>query len=1069
MYIKKLKFANMIFHIWNKAVSVCQRFRVAGITAALFWAVFPSVSAADGLPQLPVSNAVQTGVLDNGISYYIVTNSAVEQGKAEIALVQRGGTELDYPGNGGASEVNAMASLTQLPHFKAETPFKYLSHNCIWPESSGYVSVYPDATIYRFPALDLSRSKDIVDSTLLLVFDIIGSQAATVHSRYVPQNQAIVVVGDINPSAVLNKMNMLSLLVTRSRDFPVKEQYTWTPEDGPKYSFTPAGPGTLTSVEAVYRSPRVPQENMNTVQVLVSDKFAAELGIVLRKRLSKALREAEVPVANIGYKHTASYMMSGDETYRISVTTDSLHIDKASSILSSVLSGLDIAGVSEEEYKDVQNELSMTRKREFIGDILSNTQYVSQCVASFLYGSSLSSPSTDLNFFSTKNIDDALSTRLFNNFLSALLDSRKNLTLHFAADTSSVREEKLMTSFFSGWKDSDTYEYKISGSDTLTLSKLTAKTKIKSYLPEPVTGGQMWVFDNGIRVIYKSIPGIGMFRYMWLLKGGNSIIQGMRPGESAYLSDMLSLYNVGPMSCYDFRNMLSANGITMNTEITESDFRISGAAPSSRVRLLLKSLYSLSHAGTPNKEAYDYYRRCMAMKNERGISGPSGLDSLMFPGNDWTQARMPISLSDNFQKQADKFFAYEFAKMNDGVLVLIGDFDEYALRKDLSRDLGSFSTERTSSYRSRSQYRASSGYASKVKRADERGIEVGVSIPLIYSASSFMSTHMAAYAMSDALQGELAKFGWYGEGSWEFTMFPEERFNFRMACAPAARSGMPASLFPEDSVETVVSGLRSTLRRLSAGITSEDVAIYRSSLLKTMESTMPTPDMMMQMVALRYSFGKDIATRYQDKINGISDGEVNDILSRISESRMAMYAFKPIQRGPHILEAKVARPVFDTYVPKPEPWPDPDRINSQAYRAIGLDTTACDNYWLTDASLPELVSLLPPPRTMPVVVKIDTIDLHVLDTVKIPENVELPEVDSIAVMTADSLLRVIVHDNPYIFTSDEAIFYRGDSLGAASSADRPASRGGNESSTPDAVSIQIPYLRDNQNKDEDDR
>ena len=121
--------------------------------------------------------------------------------------------------------------------------------------------------------------------------------------------------------------------------------------------------------------------------------------------------------------------------------------------------------------------------------------------------------------------------------------------------------------------------YNISNSDTLTLKKPSGKLKIKTVSPEPLSGGQIWTFDNGIRVIFKNVPKSGMFHYMWLLKGGYSLLPGIKPGESAYISDMLRLYDVCGMSCYRFADMLSANGITMKGEVTMSDFRISGAAP----------------------------------------------------------------------------------------------------------------------------------------------------------------------------------------------------------------------------------------------------------------------------------------------------------------------------------------------------------------------------------------------------------------------------------------------------------------------------------------------------------
>lgn len=83
---------------------------------------------------------------------------------------------------------------------------------------------------------------------------------------------------------------------------------------------------------------------MNTVQPLVSQKFASELGIILRKRLAKSLRNAGVPVSDIKYSYTSSKEGPGNELFRISIVTSEEYLKKATSILSETLANLDTYG-----------------------------------------------------------------------------------------------------------------------------------------------------------------------------------------------------------------------------------------------------------------------------------------------------------------------------------------------------------------------------------------------------------------------------------------------------------------------------------------------------------------------------------------------------------------------------------------------------------------------------------------------------------------------------------------------------------------------------------------------------
>ena len=955
------------------------------LTVALL--VISIMMPAADLPSLPVAPQIKTGMLDNGIAYYLVTNHT-EKGKADIALVQKSGFGDETPLTAGSTAVHAMGSLTMLPHFRSDTPFSYLSRNCIWPGPSGYVESYPDATIYRFSGLELSRSKDIVDSTLLMVFDIIGMQADYIGGGYAPQNRAIVISGDVDAGVVLNKMNMLSMLVTKGKTPEPREPYRWKSSSTPIYRYLESDVKGLSSVAVEYSSPRTPEGNMNTVQPLVSQKFASELGIILKKRLAKALRVADVPVADVKYSYVSSKDTGNNEKYRIEIVTSDRYLKEAAAVLSVTLANLDTYGAVPEEYRDAQNELIMNMKRDYSGDVINNTRYIDQCISSYLYGSSLASAAKSMDFFLTKNIQDDLGAKLFNNFVFALLDKNHNLTLECRTSA----KEDIGNVFSKSWITKIAAPYNVSYSDTLKLKKSGSKLKIKTTAPEPLSGGQVWTFDNGLKVIFKNLPKTGMFHYMWLLKGGYSLVPGLKPGEGAYVSDMLGLYDVPGQTCWQFADMLSANGISMKGEVTMSDFRISGAAPSSKLHLLLRSLYSLAENRSMNRGAYDYYRKCQQIRMLRGTSMVASLDSLMFPSNTCSSYKRPMALADDFQKRAEKFYASEFSKMNDGVLIIVGDFDEFTLKKDLCRDLGGFSTEKVSTFRSRVQFKTGSGNASMVKIGDSDELEFGVSAPLTYTAANFMSSYVAAMALQDEMSRTLAECGWNGTSSWDFVMFPEERFNFRLHASMSWRPGIPASLVQIDSVEEVVSRLRSTLN--NASVSASDISVYRSILQKSIEARLADPDMIMSMLVLRYSYGKDLVTRYKEKINDVTVETVNNVLGLMTSGRTASCAVKKKPEKDRGLEI-TAPEVHDDIDIKLVPAADSLGIALDGFRVLGIDTTACRPSWLDSAKFRKLIPFLPKPLKLEESVK----------TLVLPDG-EMPTIasDSTSVQAKDSLM-----------------------------------------------------------------
>ncbi|MGM9738327.1 MAG: hypothetical protein ACI3ZT_07955 [Candidatus Cryptobacteroides sp.] len=928
----------------------------------------PIIVPAAGLPTLPAAPQVKTGALDNGITYYLVTNPT-EKGRADISLVQKGGYDDENAVTRGSSAVNAMGSLASLPHFAAYTPYKFLSRNCIWPGPDGYVSVSEDATVYRFSKLELSRSKEMVDSVMLMIFDIIATQTYTYGGRYVPQNQAIIISGDIDAAAVLNKMNMLSLLVTKGGKSPLVQKYEWAGTQTAGYRHVQDGDSGIVWLTAEYDSPRTPRANMPTVQPLVSQKFASEFGIILKKRLRNAMRAAGVPVADIAYSYLNSAEVPGDEKYRITVGTSPEYLDKAVRVLSSTLAGLDENGSVVEEYRDAQNELMMDLRRDFTGDVVDNSRYVDMCISSFLYGSTLASSKTRMDFFVTKNIQDDISVRLFNNFVFALLDKSRNLTLECRGDSSVVSEAAVMDAFSSSWKPAGNAQYAISRSDTLKFKKNSSKVKLKLSAAEPLSGGQLWTFDNGMRVIYKSVPNTGTFRYMWLLKGGYSLVQGLKPGEGAYISDMLGLYDVSGMDCQSFADMLAANGIAMDCEVTISDMRIGGAAPSSRLQLLLRSLQSLANDRSINKGAYEYYRKCQEVRMAGHRPGEAVLDSLIFPDNLYSGYRRRVNLSDDFQKRTEKYFESEFSKMNDGILLLVGDFDEFELKKMLSRELGGFRTDKVSMLRSRVQPQVLSGKNTKIVDGQNARALMGFSAPVMFTSSSYMSSCIAAMALEDRLSRTLASYGWHGTFRWEFDSFPEERFSFYLDAAPSVRTGVSAALVPCDSVDEVMAGIRKSISAFaSAGLDKSELAVYKASLSKLFDSRMAGPETVMSMLTMRYSSGKDLVTKYAEKINTVTAASVGEIVKALAGGRRGEYGVRAPKKP--LVEAVQKIPEIPMENMRPQPAADSVGVNRAAYRAVGLDKSN-EPYWADIQNFRALALTLPEPAVYVPVPKVD--------------------------------------------------------------------------------------------------
>ena len=233
-----------------------------------------------------------------------------------------------------------------------------------------------------------------------------------------------------------------------------------------------------------------------------------------------------------------------------------------------------------DEFQDAKDRLVSEAKRHEGGRRLSNREYLDKCVANYLYGANLASEATLNGFIVSRRLSDDRELELFNGFTTALLDSARNLTLRFDIPDQGRNRRGLLRPFLRGWSSPAPAEaYKADFGDTLSLYQPGVKVRLRGDVAEPISGGRLWTFSNGIKVIYKKMPGQGEFHYALMLRGGVAEVADLQAGEGAFVGDMLALSDVAGLNGADFHEMLEANGITMHEAATLSDLRITGRAP----------------------------------------------------------------------------------------------------------------------------------------------------------------------------------------------------------------------------------------------------------------------------------------------------------------------------------------------------------------------------------------------------------------------------------------------------------------------------------------------------------
>ena len=822
--------------------------RLVHIVFSLAFLTFSRIMPAQPLASLPQDGNIRKGTLRCGVTYYMVTGGEVK-GFADFAVVRRG----EAPSAAGSGGLDT----------------RWLSRHGIGPRPGGYLEDNDGSTVLhldRVPVYDAN----VLDSTLLVAF---GQMAA---SR---ADEAVIVAGDIDPVEMKKKLDIFSMLVpphfvegSRAPD------YVWEPSVMPSVVLTSVPLGDKAFVRVSYASPRTPYDLMNTAQALVMGILSREFQTIAARRIERNLREDGVPYGKLDVHYLNSTETAGDEEYAVEVLTDKQHLEAAMKTVSRTLAGLDGFGVPVGEFTDAKKAMRSDMLRR--GNTpLTNRQYVDRCTAHFLYGANLAPRSEEMRLFARKSVADTTETRLFNQFATSLLSQLSNLTLEYRAGLDSLDEDNALFQYNLAYLYGSTFRESRDHAwqrDTTGLEADCRKVRIRESKAEPVSGGTLWTFSNGIRVVYRQVPGGDSFHYALLLGGGLSGVPGLLEGEGGYIGDMLSLYDAGGLSAPDFRDHLAVNGIRMKADVNLTYTSVHGDAPRSKLPTLLKALLALSNDRTVNRGEFDIYLRNAAWAHE---SPGDRLYSLMYPGFCCSPRKSPAALNAATQVKAAQFYESRFSRVNDGMLVLVGDLDEATVRRTLLKYIGGFRTQRNAQPRKTVHYQPSAGTSTYRGTDGTKGLYVRLDTEYALSGVHYVVAEVAAEVLRRRLVEALDGTGLSVAVTAGFQSAPQERLWMLVACEG-------------EDAEKALPALREGIRKASAPLPKKDLEALRAMAAAQTERELSEPETMVNAVVARYGIGKDMVSHYKESVSGITAERVTAMLSALAAGSAVEYVIE---------------------------------------------------------------------------------------------------------------------------------------------------------------------------------
>ena len=840
---------------------------IALVPALLFAIVVP----AQDLPKMPSDPVVSSGVLPNGLSYFIASNAS-EKGLADFALIQKTGVSnvTDSIADSGCAVTLAREALASVHRLRNSSPQKFFSRHGSVPGKDGYVSVNEDATMFSFPGVRLSDHTAVLDSALLVLLDMADRRTFSdnpfLKRWYSPGDQAVVVAGDVDAKSVLSRLEAMSYMIPPS---PSSDRSMFHPEDSSKVSVSETGvTKSLRDISMTWISKRAPREYMNTIQPVIFDKALDVLGKVAVRRVRSELEAERIPSADVSYIHRRTDEGPGDDVFALHASVYPDDVQKTAEVMAAVMSSIDAHGVSVDEYVLAESEFMSELKTRAGRSYRSNAEYVERCRAAFMYDSHLSSLKQIYSFHTARELPDSVRCRYFNDLASAFI-------YPLAGEADSSRCDS------------------VPAFSPVDLPAPGVKVKLKSVRKDHLSGGSVWTFSNGFKVVYHNMPSDGEVYYTLALNGGYGGMSGMNPGEGAFVSDIFRLSRIAGVKGDDFFTALMKEGLVMEPRVTMSNTLIGGHLRKDRIPLLMKALLALSLDHSPMDESYSYYRDCeeAALEHPRSIyaSRMTVIDSLMCPGYRFSPYKSKGVLDDSFYTKAYAFLTEQMQKLNDGVLVLVGDVGEEYLKQQLMTYVGSLPVKDVSAKKTMVRYQPVSGWSTYAVKGAEDAVDVAFSARMPLTFTNYLAACVAVMTVEKGLQEVLADSGMSFEVLYNCRIYPEERMNMLISVRGSDPEGF-APGYTAGSPIDVLGKVRNALSELTfKEITDDEFKKYKAYLKNRLSVSMKDPQYWVDAIIVRHLDGKDLTTGYAANIDALSKNDVKRVLALLDRGSKVEY------------------------------------------------------------------------------------------------------------------------------------------------------------------------------------
>ena len=624
-----------------------------------------SLTAIAQQPQpLPIDSAVRVGKLENGLTYYIRHNEYPKQ-RAEFHIAQAVGAILEEDHQNGLAHFLEHMAFNGTEHFAGKGIIEYFES--IGVNFGGNINAYTslDETVYRLSEVPTVR-EGIIDSALLVMHDwacglllledeidnergvireewrtgaqanrrmwkainplkypgsqyakrdVIGDTAVINNFAYDalrdyykkwygPDNQAIIVVGDIDVDQIEQKIKALWADVPARENRGERPLYSVNDNEQPIVAIVRDKEAQYTRIEMEFKKPQLPKQFRGTNMAYVQSLALELVCDMFNNRLSELSMKPEATFVGAGSFY-GELVKEKDAFTAVYLAKQGQEVASYKDLLTQ-LEKMRRYGFTHAELDRVKKEtLAAYEKYYNERNTVRNIAHAQEYIRHYLDGAPI--PGIKWEYEMIQQILPALSLDMLNQIAQQLVTDH-NLIISFQApeDENVILPTEAEAIEMLAAVKNEEIEAPVEEVIRENLVETAPKAgKIKKTTYNETLGVTEWTLSNGIRVVVKPTT----FKQDEILfyafsQGGRSLVATADLPSAALATDVVELGGLADMSATDLQKALTGKRVSIGPNISAYGETMSGSSTIKDLETLLQLNYLYFTAPRRDEESF---------------------------------------------------------------------------------------------------------------------------------------------------------------------------------------------------------------------------------------------------------------------------------------------------------------------------------------------------------------------------------------------------------------------------------------------------------------------------------